>query len=60
VQDGTREGEHIRLEMHQWFIEVLNQKGKPYITVKGSHEQRMMAVITAIDPLLVFPILDAP
>ncbi len=60
VQDGTREGEQIRLEMHQWFVEVLKQKGKRYITVKGSREQRMTAAIAAIDPLLVFPILDAP
>ena len=60
VQDGTREGEHIRLEMHQWLIDVLSQKGKPYILVEGSYEQRMAAAIAAINPLLVFPILDAP
>ncbi|WP_088894564.1 AAA family ATPase [Leptolyngbya ohadii] len=58
VQDGTREGEGIRLEMHQWFIEVLNQKGKPYITVQGKHEQRMAEAIAAIDALLQFPPLD--
>ncbi|HEY9661233.1 MAG TPA: AAA family ATPase [Allocoleopsis sp.] len=60
VQDGTREGEHIRLEMHQWFTEGLKQKGKPYITVQGSHEQRMSHAIAAIDPLLAFPTLDDP
>jgi len=60
VQDGTREGEPIRLEMHQWFTEVLDQKGKPYITVKGAHEQRMTDAIAAINSLLVFPTLDAP
>lgn len=59
VQDGTREGEEIRLEMHQWFIEVLNQKSKPYITVQGKHEQRMAEAIAAIDALLVFPPLAA-
>lgn len=60
VQDGTREGEHIRLEMHQWFIDVLNQKGKRFITVEGSHDQRMADAIAAINSLLVFPVLDAP
>lgn len=60
VQDGTREGEHVRLEMHQWFIEVLKQKGKSYITVQGSHQKRMSDAISAIDSLLMFPILDAP
>ncbi|MBI4783751.1 MAG: AAA family ATPase [Oscillatoriophycideae cyanobacterium NC_groundwater_1537_Pr4_S-0.65um_50_18] len=60
VQDGTREGEHIRLEMHQWFVEALKQKGKRYITVEGCHEERMSDAVAAIAPLLVFPILDAP
>ncbi|MEP0873044.1 AAA family ATPase [Trichocoleus desertorum AS-A10] len=50
VQDGTREGEAIRLEMHQWFREVLIQRGKPYITVVGPHEVRMARAIAAIDP----------
>jgi len=60
VQDGTREGEHIRLEMHQWFIEVLSKKGKRYITVRGSHKQRISDAIAALEPLLIFPPLDAP
>jgi NadR type nicotinamide-nucleotide adenylyltransferase len=60
VQDGTRDGEHIRLEMHQWFIQVLNQKGKQYITVEGSHQARMGAAIAAIDSRLRFPVLDTP
>lgn len=60
VQDGTREGEYIRLEMHQWLLDVLDQKHKQYITVKGSHEQRMAEAIAAIDPLLVFSLLDSP
>ncbi|MBW4623529.1 MAG: AAA family ATPase [Cyanosarcina radialis HA8281-LM2] len=59
VQDGTREGEQIRLEMHQWFIDMLDRKGKKYITVAGAHEKRMADAIEAIDSLLVFPVLDA-
>lgn len=59
VQDGTREGEEIRLEMHQWFIDILNQKSKPYIMVQGTHEYRMAKAIAVIDALLVFPPLVA-
>jgi HTH-type transcriptional regulator, transcriptional repressor of NAD biosynthesis genes len=60
VQDGTREGEHIRLEMHEWLVDILNQKNKHYIAVKGCHEQRMVDAITAINLILRFPALDAP
>ena len=60
VQDGSRDSEFIRLEMHQWFIEVLDQKGKPYITVTGDHEQRMTTAIAAIAPRLIFPPLAPP
>ncbi|OLP17423.1 hypothetical protein BST81_16670 [Leptolyngbya sp. 'hensonii'] len=60
VQDGTRDGECIRLQMHQWFIDVLNQKDKQFILVTGAHDQRMTYAIAAINSLLVFPALDAP
>lgn len=60
VQDGTREGEHIRQQMHQWFIDVLNQTGKPYIMVEGPHQQRMAHAIQQIDPLLRFEPLHEP
>lgn len=52
VQDGTREGEHIRDEMHEWFIEVLTSKGRPHIVVGGSQDDRLGAAVSAIDPLL--------
>ena len=60
VQDGTREGEQMRLEMHQWFLEVLRQKQRPYILVVGSHEQRMAIATAEIDRLLTFPSLADP
>jgi nicotinamide riboside kinase len=60
VQDGTREGEHIRLEMHQWLLDVLNQKGKPYILVEGSMSNAWQRRSLRLIPLLVFPVLDAP
>jgi HTH-type transcriptional repressor of NAD biosynthesis genes len=57
VQDGTREGEAIRHEMHGWFEEALAARAPctPYIVVRGSHEERLKAAIAAIDPLLMFP-----
>lgn len=55
VQDGTRDGEAIRMEMHQWFVEVLTAKQKPFITVQGAPEARLQAAVQAIGPLLVFP-----
>lgn len=55
IQDGTREGKHIRLEMHQWFIDVLTQKGKQHITVEGAHQQRMAKATREISSRLVFP-----
>jgi HTH-type transcriptional repressor of NAD biosynthesis genes len=54
VQDGTRESEHLRMTMHQRFVEVLQKKGKWYITVRGTHELRMSEAIEAIDSVLVF------
>jgi nicotinamide riboside kinase len=59
VQDGTREGEKIRLEMHQWLVATLDRQGKHYITVAGAHDRRLAESIAAIDSLLVFPMLDA-
>jgi NadR type nicotinamide-nucleotide adenylyltransferase len=51
VQDGTRDGEHIRHEMHQWFIEDLKNTHRPYIIVNGSEENRLHQAIEAIEKL---------
>jgi NadR type nicotinamide-nucleotide adenylyltransferase len=51
VQDGTRDGEHIRHWMHQRFIERLKEDNKPFIIVSGSEEARLQAAIKAIDQL---------
>ena len=51
VQDGTRDGEHIRHGMHQRFTEKLTQTNRPYILVTGSHEERLVGAIKAIDSL---------
>lgn len=60
VQDGTRESKHMRLQMHQWFVDVLTATGRPYITVGGTHVERLRVATRSIDPLLVFPPLAKP
>jgi NadR type nicotinamide-nucleotide adenylyltransferase len=51
-QDGTRDGEHIRHEMHQWFEEELGKTNRRFIIVRGTHEERMQQATAAIDALL--------
>lgn len=41
VQDGIRDGEHIRHRMHQWFVAHINKTGVPYIVVSGTPEERL-------------------
>ncbi|MEB3278640.1 MAG: AAA family ATPase [Lyngbya sp.] len=51
VQDGTRESESLRIQMHQWFIERLTQMGKPWVSVAGSPEKRLADVISRINSI---------
>ncbi len=53
VQDGTRDGEHIRHAMHKRFIEKLKQYDKPFVVVTGSPEKRLDTAIAAIDKILI-------
>jgi len=53
VQDGTRDGEHIRDWMHSRFIEELRAHHKPYAEISGSREERVQKATALIDPLLV-------
>jgi len=52
VQDGTRDGEHIRNEMHLEFIKQLKKENKHFIIVKGKHWQRFKKAIRHCDKLL--------
>lgn len=47
-QDGTRDGEHIRHQMHQWFVEALQNQKVPWSLVSGSQEDRMKQAISKI------------
>ncbi len=49
VQDGTRDGEHIRTRMHHRFLEKINQNHLKYIIVSGSKEKRLKEAIKKID-----------
>jgi HTH-type transcriptional repressor of NAD biosynthesis genes len=52
VQDGTRDGEHIRHKMHQHFLEVLQNQVIPFIVVTGSEKDRCTKATKAINELL--------
>jgi len=55
VQDGLRDGEHIRVAMHKRFIEELEKKGKSYTILSGSHEQRIKEAMKICDSVLRKP-----
>ncbi len=52
VQDGTRDGEHIRDWMHDRFVVRLAETGVPVITLAGSHSDRMKVALQEIEQLL--------
>lgn len=41
VQDGLRDGEHIRHEMHRWFEDALREQPFPWHLIEGSREDRL-------------------
>jgi len=49
VQDGTRDGEHIRTKMHHRFIEKLKKNKSNFIIVSGSKKKRLADAVTNID-----------
>lgn len=53
IQDGLRDGEHIRHNMHKRFIEKLTQTNRNFICVSGSPEERLKQAVGAIDQILV-------
>lgn len=51
VQDGSRDGEHIRRWMHDRFVERLEETGKNYVLVRGTPQERLAQAIAAIEVL---------
>jgi len=52
VQDGLRDGEHIRHWMHERFVEELTATSRPWILISGSLEERFQQAVKAIDDIL--------
>jgi NadR type nicotinamide-nucleotide adenylyltransferase len=52
VQDGLRDGEHIRHEMHRWFEDALAAQHVPWICVRGDRLARLQLAVQRIDALL--------
>ena len=47
VQDGIRDGEHLRHRMHRWFIAHIKKTGVPYIAVSGNQKERLNTSLVA-------------
>ncbi len=45
VQDGLRDGEHIRHDMHLWFESALENQSVPWIQVRGAHLERLATAL---------------
>jgi HTH-type transcriptional repressor of NAD biosynthesis genes len=53
VQDGLRDGEHIRHQMHQWFQTALNETHVPWVSICGSTNERLDLAMKAIQDHLL-------
>ena len=53
VQDGLRDGEHVRQEMHSWFEQALSRQPVPWRLVRGTPQERMGKALAAINALFV-------
>jgi HTH-type transcriptional regulator, transcriptional repressor of NAD biosynthesis genes len=58
VQDGIRDGEHIRHEMHQTFLRELKRLNKPFVLVTGSKEERLAKAVAMCEVILTQSILN--
>lgn len=52
VQDGWRDGESIRLQMHRRFVERLEEEGRPYALLEGSPDTRLAEAKRLVDRLI--------
>lgn len=48
VQDGLRDGEHLRHDMHRWFVEALAGQPVPWFLLQGDREARLREAILRI------------
>jgi NadR type nicotinamide-nucleotide adenylyltransferase len=52
VQDGLRDGEHLRGWMTQRFRKRLDARSEPYVEVTGSPSERRAQAVAAVDQVL--------
>ncbi len=48
VDDGLRDGEHLRGAMTGRFRQALTAAGRPFVEVRGSREERLAAALAAV------------
>lgn len=48
VQDGLRDGENIRHEMHCWFETALSVQNTPWLQLRGSQRERLHEALSEI------------
>ncbi len=60
VQDGLRDGEHVRHAMQRRFREVLEAYPTPWVEVRGSVQERVGQAGVAIDAMLTRAFRFAP
>jgi nicotinamide riboside kinase len=51
TQDGLRDGEHLRLDMHARFRDLLQRERTEWMEATGNREERVMAVLARLDAL---------
>lgn len=52
VQDGMRDGEHIRHQMHRWFVARIKKTGVPYAIVRGDTASRLATAMTMANKMI--------
>ncbi|WP_315098156.1 AAA family ATPase [uncultured Cellulomonas sp.] len=55
VQDGLRDGEHLRHAMQDRFREVLAAQPAPWVELRGSRPERLERALALVEPLLTSP-----
>jgi HTH-type transcriptional repressor of NAD biosynthesis genes len=55
VQDGLRDGAHVRHEMHEQFARALAATGRRFVLLRGCRDERLAAAIGQVDALLAEP-----
>lgn len=49
IQDGVRDGEDVRLGMHEEFLQSVESCGRPYLVARGTPEERLSLVLSLVD-----------